>query len=171
MATSFRVLQVSSIYAKFVWWVVVLTFNCSLKIKYLPETFSAPISWAFICSRMQSSGNLHFDPNSSSYWSEIWATTLPTCLWKPCTACKRFQHVTLMYQLSDCMFILYMCMYVYIIKSAFYSFCFTRTRWKWRSGRDQGFYPEGKRDRYHIDSRQPHQSIPMGCESVTIKTG
>lgn len=71
--------------------VVVLTFICSLKAKYLPETLSAPISWAFICSRLQSSDRSHPVPNNSLYWSETWATTLPTCLWKSSTACRRIR--------------------------------------------------------------------------------
>lgn len=128
-------------------YVVVLTFICSLKAKYLPETLSFPISWTFICFQLQSSDGLHPAPNNSTYWSERWDTTLPTCLWKSSTACKSTQECKeFRKKENNCMIhscmIHFMCMCVYV----FYSFCSARTRWKWRSRRDQCLHPARNRD-------------------------
>lgn len=118
---------------------VVLTFICSLNAKYLPETLSAPISWIFICSWLQSCGALQLFPNSSSYCSETWVTVLPTWRWKSSTACRsthqrrEFNHKASL-----------LCVYISVSMS--YPFCFAGTRWKLRSGWDQCFDPAGNRD-------------------------
>lgn len=80
----------------FVRTLVVLTLIWSLKAKCLPEETSASISWILIWSRLRFS--LLASPsklNSSLYWSEIWSTTLPTCLWKSRTAYRRNTHTHL----------------------------------------------------------------------------
>lgn len=71
----------------------VLTLIWSLKAKCLPEETSASISWILIWSRLKFSFLPSSSiPNSSLYWSEIWSTTLPTCLRKSSTACRRETH-------------------------------------------------------------------------------
>lgn len=64
----------------------VLTFICSLKVKYLPETLRPPISSSNICSRLRLLGVRPSASKSSSYCSEIAANVSPICLWKSSTA-------------------------------------------------------------------------------------
>lgn len=57
-----------------------LTFICSLKVKYLPETLRPPITSAKMCSWLRFSGSLLFAPKNSTYCSETASNVLPTCL-------------------------------------------------------------------------------------------